>query len=56
MELLEAYPRRETAAYPAPWHDRLKTAYVDALADRGVSKDLAEAQPAHHLRHPGRAR
>ncbi|MEU8992852.1 helix-turn-helix domain-containing protein [Streptomyces sp. NPDC048558] len=37
---LEAYLRRETGAYLDPWHDRLKTAYVDTLADLGVTKDL----------------
>ena len=35
-----AYLRRETGAYLDPWHDRLKTAYVDTLADLGVTKDL----------------
>ncbi|MFF8932412.1 telomere-associated protein Tap [Streptomyces longwoodensis] len=37
---IEAYLRRETGAYLDPWHDRLKTAYVDTLADLGVTKDL----------------
>jgi transcriptional regulator with XRE-family HTH domain len=37
---LEAYLRRESGAYLDPWHDRLKTAYVDTLADLGVTKDL----------------
>ncbi|MFE6288060.1 telomere-associated protein Tap [Streptomyces sp. NPDC057877] len=37
---LEAYLRRETGAYLDPWHDRLKNAYVDTLADLGVTKDL----------------
>jgi DNA-binding transcriptional regulator YiaG len=41
---LEAYLRRETGAYLDPWHDRLKTAYVDTLADLGVTKDLTDAQ------------
>ena len=27
-----------------PWHDRLKTAYVDTLADLGVTKDLDDPQ------------
>ncbi|MGW2689461.1 telomere-associated protein Tap [Streptomyces sp. NPDC001414] len=36
----EAYLRKETGAYLDPWHDRLKTAYVDTLADLGVTKDL----------------
>ncbi|MGW5232995.1 telomere-associated protein Tap [Streptomyces nodosus] len=40
VEILEAYLRRETGAYLDPWHDRLKTAYVDTLADLGVTKDL----------------
>ncbi|MFZ3562782.1 telomere-associated protein Tap [Streptomyces sp. BH055] len=37
---IEAFLRRETGAYLDPWHDRLKTAYVDTLADLGVTKDL----------------
>ena len=37
---LEAFLRRETGAYLDPWHDRLKNAYVDTLADLGVTKDL----------------
>lgn len=37
---IEAYLRRETGAYLDPWHDRLKTAYVDTLADMGVTTDL----------------
>ncbi|KPL26265.1 transcriptional regulator (plasmid) [Streptomyces anulatus] len=37
---VEAYLRRETGAYLDPWHDRLKNAYVDTLADLGVTKDL----------------
>ncbi|WP_129292280.1 telomere-associated protein Tap [Streptomyces lydicus] len=41
---LEAYLRRETGAYLDPWHDRLKTAYVDTLADLGVTKDLTDAE------------
>ncbi|GGN64201.1 transcriptional regulator [Streptomyces kronopolitis] len=40
VEPLEAYLRRETGAYLDPWHDRLKAAYVDTLADLGVTKDL----------------
>ncbi|MFJ9025758.1 telomere-associated protein Tap [Streptomyces sp. NPDC102259] len=41
---LEAYLRRETGAYLDPWHDRLKNAYVDTLADLGVTKDLADTE------------
>ncbi|MFH9590150.1 telomere-associated protein Tap [Streptomyces luteogriseus] len=41
---LEAYLRRETGAYLDPWHDRLKAAYVDTLADLGVTKDLNDAE------------
>uniref|UniRef100_UPI002F90F551 telomere-associated protein Tap n=1 Tax=Streptomyces sp. NBC_01562 TaxID=2975879 RepID=UPI002F90F551 len=41
---IEAYLRRETGAYLDPWHDRLKTAYVDTLADLGVTKDLNDAE------------
>ncbi|MDP9607878.1 telomere-associated protein Tap [Streptomyces demainii] len=44
VEPIEAYLRRETGAYLDPWHDRLKTAYVDTLADLGVTKDLPDAQ------------
>ncbi|MBA6439940.1 telomere-associated protein Tap [Streptomyces sp. GMR22] len=40
VEPIEAYLRRETGAYLDPWHDRLKTAYVDTLADLGVTRDL----------------
>jgi DNA-binding transcriptional regulator YiaG len=41
---LEAYLRRETGAYLDPWHDRLKNAYVDTLADLGVTKNLTDAE------------
>ncbi|MDT0570370.1 helix-turn-helix domain-containing protein [Streptomyces sp. DSM 3412] len=41
---LEGYLRRETGAYLDPWHDRLKAAYVDTLADLGVTKDLNDAE------------
>jgi DNA-binding transcriptional regulator YiaG len=41
---LEGYLRRETGAYLDPWHDRLKTAYVDTLADLGVTRDLTDAE------------
>ncbi|MFF7892466.1 telomere-associated protein Tap [Streptomyces sp. NPDC007907] len=41
---LEAYLRRETGAYLDPWHDRLKNAYVDTLADLGVTKDLSDTE------------
>ncbi|MFE6461971.1 telomere-associated protein Tap [Streptomyces cinereoruber] len=44
VEILEAYLRRETGAYLDPWHDRLKTAYVDTLADLGVTKDLSDEE------------
>ncbi|WP_438949019.1 telomere-associated protein Tap, partial [Streptomyces harbinensis] len=44
VEPLEAYLRRETGAYLDPWHDRLKTAYVDTLADLGVTKDLTDVE------------
>ncbi|MDW8810244.1 helix-turn-helix domain-containing protein [Streptomyces scabiei] len=40
VEPIEAYLRRETGAYLDPWHDRLKAAYVDTLADLRVTKDL----------------
>jgi len=41
---IEAYLRRETGAYLDPWHDRLKNAYVDTLADLGVTKDLSDTE------------
>ncbi|MFI6284498.1 telomere-associated protein Tap [Streptomyces sp. NPDC051018] len=41
---IEAYLRRETGAYLDPWHDRLKNAYVDTLADLGVTKDLSDSE------------
>ncbi|MFF7357179.1 telomere-associated protein Tap [Streptomyces filipinensis] len=41
---IEAYLRRETGAYLDPWHDRLKNAYVDTLADLGVTRDLDHRQ------------
>ncbi len=40
---IEAYVRRETGAYLDPWHDRLKTAFMDTLADLGVTRDLTDA-------------
>ncbi|WSD92818.1 transcriptional regulator [Streptomyces sp. NBC_01474] len=44
IEPIEAYLRRETGAYLDPWHDRLKTACVDTLADLGVTRDLDDRQ------------
>ncbi|MEV3973013.1 helix-turn-helix domain-containing protein [Streptomyces sp. NPDC050698] len=44
VQPLEAYLRRETGAYLDPWHDRLKTAYLDTLADLGVTRDLDDEQ------------
>ena len=44
VQPIEAYLRRETGAYLDPWHDRLKTAYVDTLADLGVTRDLTDAE------------
>jgi hypothetical protein len=41
---IEAYLRRETGACLDPWHDRLKNAYADTLADLGVTKDLDDRQ------------
>ncbi|MFE7854103.1 telomere-associated protein Tap [Streptomyces sp. NPDC057403] len=41
---LEGYLRHETGAYLAPWHDRLKNAYVDTLADLGVTKELTDVE------------
>ncbi|MFB9484423.1 telomere-associated protein Tap [Streptomyces filamentosus] len=40
----EAYLRYESGAYLDPWHDRLKTAYLDTLADLGVTRDLTDAE------------
>ncbi|UQA97135.1 telomere-associated protein Tap [Streptomyces halobius] len=44
VQPVEAYLRRETGAYLDPWHDRLKTAYVDTMADLGVTKDLSDTE------------
>jgi DNA-binding transcriptional regulator YiaG len=44
VQPIEAYLRRETGAYLDPWHDRLKNAYVDTLADLGVTRDLNDAE------------
>ncbi|MGQ4363253.1 telomere-associated protein Tap [Streptomyces sp. SAS_272] len=41
---VEAFLRRETGAYLDPWHDRLKAAYVETLADLGVTRDLDDRQ------------
>ncbi|MFF4704588.1 telomere-associated protein Tap [Streptomyces sp. NPDC001288] len=41
---IEAYLRRETGAYLDPWHDRLKTAYVETLADLGVTRELSDVE------------
>ncbi|MFF8265189.1 telomere-associated protein Tap [Streptomyces virginiae] len=41
---IEAFLRRETGAYLDPWHDRLRTAYADTLADLGVTVDLDDRQ------------
>lgn len=41
---VEAYLRRETGAYLDPWHDRLRAAYIDTLADLGVTKDLTDQE------------
>ncbi|MBP2034229.1 telomere-associated protein Tap [Streptomyces avidinii] len=41
---IEAFLRRETGAFLDPWHDRLKTAYADTLADLGVTADLDDRQ------------
>lgn len=57
---IEAYLRRETGAYLDPWHDHLKTAYVDTLADMGVTRDLSDteflaAMEHHKEKDPGLA-
>ncbi|MFE9934310.1 telomere-associated protein Tap [Streptomyces sp. NPDC005533] len=41
---IAAFLRRETGAYLDPWHDRLKTAYADTLADLAVTADLDGGQ------------
>ncbi|MFJ3963201.1 telomere-associated protein Tap [Streptomyces sp. NPDC090036] len=41
---IEAFLRRETGAYLDPWHDRLKTACADTLADLGVTVELDDRQ------------
>ncbi|MBZ4018025.1 telomere-associated protein Tap [Streptomyces purpurogeneiscleroticus] len=56
----EAYIRTETGPYLDPWHDRLKTAYVDTLADLGVTGNLDEhafltAMEHHKQTDPGLA-
>ncbi|MFF8830909.1 telomere-associated protein Tap [Streptomyces sp. NPDC015131] len=43
VEPVEAYLRRESGPYLDPWHDRLRAAYADTLADLGVIKDLGDA-------------
>ncbi|MFJ4963334.1 Helix-turn-helix protein [Streptomyces sp. ADI96-02] len=40
---LEGFLRRESGAYLDPWHDRLRNAYVDTLADLGVTRELDDA-------------
>ncbi|MEV6109172.1 helix-turn-helix transcriptional regulator [Streptomyces sp. NPDC051940] len=40
---MEAFLRYETGAYLDPWHERLRAAYVDTLADLGVTADLSAA-------------
>ncbi|MGW4029551.1 telomere-associated protein Tap [Streptomyces sp. NPDC004838] len=57
---IEAYLRRETGAFLDPWHDRLKEAYVDTMADLGVTKELDDhrflAAMEHHKQNdPGMA-
>ncbi|MFH0178695.1 telomere-associated protein Tap [Streptomyces cacaoi] len=42
VQPLEAYLRHESGAYLDPWHDRLKNAYADTLADLGVHQDLSD--------------
>ena len=41
---LEAFVRRHKGAYLDPWHDRLRSAYVDTLADLGVTRDLTDRE------------
>ncbi|MEE1930777.1 helix-turn-helix transcriptional regulator [Streptomyces sp. TRM 70351] len=57
---VEAFLRRETGAYLDPWHDRLKAAYLDTLADLGVTRDLDDraflaAMERHQQADPGLA-
>ncbi|WP_367140882.1 MULTISPECIES: telomere-associated protein Tap [Streptomyces] len=56
----EAYLRRETGAYLDPWHDRLKNAYLDTMADLGITADLDDyhflaAMEHHKQTDPGMA-
>ncbi|GGP96469.1 telomere-associated protein Tap [Streptomyces roseolilacinus] len=41
---IEAYLRRETGAYLDPWHDRLRDAYLETMADLGVTKEMGDAE------------
>ncbi|MEV2264571.1 helix-turn-helix transcriptional regulator [Streptomyces anulatus] len=43
VEPLEAYIRPTSGAYLDPWHDRLKAALLDTMADLGVRADLEPA-------------
>ncbi|MGP4004210.1 telomere-associated protein Tap, partial [Streptomyces sp. 8N706] len=57
---VDAYLRRETGAYLDPWHDRLKDAYVQTMADLGVTTDLDDhaflaAMEHHKQADPGMA-
>ncbi|MFJ6784103.1 telomere-associated protein Tap [Streptomyces yangpuensis] len=51
VQPIEAYLRRETGAYLDPWHDRLKTAYLDTLADLGVTAGLTDAEYLAAMEH-----
>ncbi|MFF8868401.1 telomere-associated protein Tap [Streptomyces sp. NPDC015139] len=44
VQPLEAYLRYEKGPYLQPWHDHLQTAYLDTLADLGVTRDLSDAE------------
>ncbi|GGR08741.1 hypothetical protein GCM10010195_74280 [Kitasatospora griseola] len=44
-----AWLRTESGPYLDPWHKRLRQAYLDTMADLGVSGDLAETDPVAFL-------
>ncbi|MFJ4585581.1 telomere-associated protein Tap [Streptomyces echinatus] len=44
VQPVQAFVREERGPYLQPWHDRLQTAYLDTLADLGVTRDLSDAE------------
>lgn len=47
----EAYIRSESGAYLDPWHDRLKAALLDTMADLGVRADMEPADLLAAMEH-----